>query len=180
MTELQNADLAFVLPKKEQLDQAISDSTLSDSDSSYVHVALIEKTKENHFFIIESTGKRGVIRRPLQDFINEHQNHLHFYRTINPLKDVKNIIQRAKAHLGEPYNHGFFQEGPGYYCSQLVIEAYKDENIFCETPLSFGPNGTILLHWVQYYQELGKKVPINQVGSSPNSLIASHQLQKIQ
>lgn len=180
MTELKNADLAFVLPKTATLDQAISTSTLSNSDNSYVHVAIIERTKENKYFIIEATGKHGVIRRPLENFIDEHQTRTHFYRAIHPLKNASKIIKRAKLEIGKPYNHGFFQNGPGYYCSQLVIEAYKDEKIFKETPLSFGPDGTILPHWIEYYKKMGQAVPTDQLGSSPNSLIESHQLKEIQ
>ncbi|CAK1225125.1 NlpC/P60 family (YycO) [Fructobacillus fructosus] len=179
MNHYQNADLAFVTEGRQAMDRAIAASRNSQTNKRFVHVAILERTSDDYLFVIESTGKRGVIRRPFQEFINEHQQAIAIYRSKKVLQHPEKIIQMAKTQLGQPYNHGFFEKGPGLYCSQLVLKCFEKENLFHEEPLSFGPEGTVLPHWIHYYQKLGKDIPRNEKGSSPNSLIASNQLKLI-
>ncbi|MBS9336161.1 YiiX/YebB-like N1pC/P60 family cysteine hydrolase [Fructobacillus papyrifericola] len=176
---LQNADLAFVRPSEDALDEAINRSTQAKLKKGYVHVALIALDQGAGPSVIEATGEHGVIERPLADFLAEHGSLVDFYRAKKALKDSATIVERARNEIGQPYNHGFFEKGPGFYCSQLVSHAFKKEGLFSDEPLSFGPEGTILPHWQQYYEELGRAIPIHDLGSSPNSLLAKDQLQEL-
>ena len=106
MNHYQNADLAFVTEGRQAMDRAIAASRNSQTNKRFVHVAILERTSDDYLFVIESTGKRGVIRRPFQEFINEHQQAIAIYRSKKMLQHPEKIIQMAKTQLGQPYNHG--------------------------------------------------------------------------
>ena len=38
---------------------------------------------------------------------------------------IRNAVKFAKSTVGQPYNYEFLQKGEGYFCSQLVNEAYR-------------------------------------------------------
>ncbi|MBS9337561.1 YiiX/YebB-like N1pC/P60 family cysteine hydrolase [Fructobacillus parabroussonetiae] len=175
MTALQSADLAFVRPSKRALDEAINQSTVEAEEKGYVHVALVVH-EQGQLTVIEATVDSGAVERPLTSFLQDHEGLVDFYRLKDGPRNPTAIVKRARQFIGQPYNHGFFENGPGLYCSQLVTRAFSDEQVFKEEPLQFGPNGTILPHWLDYYRKLQRAIPIKELGSSPNSLLRSHSL----
>lgn len=179
MTHYQNADLLFVLAGEDAPGQAIAASRDSLLQARYTHVAIVELTEKQKPYVIEASSQTGVSRRPLRNFSQEHAGHVHVFRSKKALRNPNLIISLAKSQLGQPYNHGFFEKGPGFYCSQLVTYAFQNESLFHEEKLQFGPNGSILPHWIDYYKNIKKPIPVHDYGSSPNGLIASNNLKRI-
>ena len=172
MVELESGDLLFVQSSTEKFARLIAASTQYAPDKpNYTHVALAVK-QAGKYFVLHANQKRGCIRQILTAFLAERPKQtIDVYRLLNAEVDFVQVIAKAAALLGQPYNHSFIKEQPGYYCSEFICEIFKDSGVFHEVPMKFGPNGTILSGWKKYYQQLGLSVPIGQLGSSPNLLI---------
>ncbi|MBS9338487.1 hypothetical protein G6R29_02400 [Fructobacillus sp. M2-14] len=183
MLSLLKGNLLFVRSDDDGLDQSIAESTKrAGQDVTYSHVAMVdveEKEESAAIYVIEATGDDGVVTGTFDNFLSEHRGRIDVYRYQKDFKDIVSVLSFARAQVGKPYNHGFFQEDPGFYCSQLVTASFKGEDIFKETPLAFGPNGTVLPEWKEYYAKLGREVPTADLGSSPNSLLAGEDWQCI-
>ncbi|KRL07070.1 YiiX/YebB-like N1pC/P60 family cysteine hydrolase [Liquorilactobacillus hordei] len=173
---LKTGDLLFVPDTHEDLSQIIAKSTMNETDLSlktcqnYTHVGVLEyNSKYNDFFVLHATPIKGCIRETLTVFLNNQQT-IDVYRLKKSTISHKTAIQRGKKLLGEPYNSSFIAEQPGYYCSEFICALYK--NVFAQTPMSFGPNGSILPEWHDYYKKLDLPIPNKLPGSSPNSLLS--------
>ncbi|MDV7757642.1 YiiX/YebB-like N1pC/P60 family cysteine hydrolase [Liquorilactobacillus mali] len=170
---LKSGDLLFVPDTNEKLSQIIAKSTVVKAVTrpqprkNYTHVGVLEHGLEG-LFVLHATPTKGCIRESLTDFLNDQQS-IDVYRLKNSNIDHESAIQHGKTLLGEPYNSSFIAEQPGYYCSEFVCALYKD--IFAQTPMSFGPNGSILPEWHSYYKKINLPIPNGLPGSSPNSLL---------
>lgn len=172
MLELKSGDLLFVQSSTEKFSRLIAASTEYDSNKiNYTHVALAVK-QAGKYFVLHADQKRGCIRQTLAVFLAERPKQaIDVYRLVNVKIDFDQVLSKAEALLGQPYNHSFIKEQPGYYCSEFICKIFKESKVFHEVPMKFGPNGTILSSWEKYYQQLGLPIPIGQLGSSPNLLI---------
>ncbi|MGY0218579.1 YiiX/YebB-like N1pC/P60 family cysteine hydrolase [Endozoicomonadaceae bacterium StTr2] len=92
---------------------------------------------------------------------------------------IPKALAFAKAQSGLPYNISFSQEFEGWYCSELVLEAFRFANdgeyVFQPSPMSFhdAETGRMLKWWQDYFDELGKPVPEGAPGSHPALLSRS-------
>ena len=180
MISLKTGDLLLVKKAQNKLSEMILESTKQvdlNQILDYYHIAIVEK-EGSSLFVLHATKDHGCIRQLLDQFISE-EGLIDVYRKSNPLMNPQEILKRAKFMLGVPYNPSFRVDQPGYYCSDYVVNAFKDENIFHLSPMAFGPNGSVLPEWQQYYENLGLPVPNGQLGSSPNSLISQGHLKFI-
>lgn len=181
---LRNGDLLFVQNSSHLLSQAITKSTQNSDDmasSNYTHVAILEKQPDNLFFVLHASNKYGCVHQSLANFLQGQDGAVDVYRIKDQLHvNFSKIIQRAKKLLGKPYNFSFRSDQPGYYCSSFVYEAFKEDALFHLTPMKFGPNGSVLPFWIQYYSTLNLPIPNGEPGSSPNSLLQQGVLQFIQ
>ncbi|TPR51077.1 UDP-N-acetylmuramoylalanyl-D-glutamate--2,6-diaminopimelate ligase [Apilactobacillus micheneri] len=169
---LQNGDLLFVRSKNSQFEKMIAEST--SNKHNYTHVGiLIDK------HVINATTKYGCIKQSLDAFINDQKAPIDIFRIMDKKIDFNLIQQQAETMLGLPYNHSFLQADKGLYCSELITELFKDYHIFKLEPLKFG-NEKQVTYWQQYYQKLGLKLPTNELGSSPNSLVDSDNLKFVE
>jgi len=78
-----------------------------------------------------------------------------------------------------PYDRVYLTGEDEYYCSELVVDAFKyangGEELFPEEPMSFRDptTGEILDYWKRYYAYFGRPVPDGEPGSHPASLSLS-------
>lgn len=94
------------------------------------------------------------------------------------------LVPRALAWIrkqeGLPYNDTFDQTKTSFYCSELIIDAFRHGGapVFAESPLVFRDpaTGELLSYWVQYYRERGLAIPEGLPGSHPATLSLSDQL----
>lgn len=176
MTKIHNGDLIFVRNSSTALSALISASTQAVALPNYVHVALVEADKRGACFVLHASSDSGCIRQPLDEFLKESAAAADLYRIKDKNLDFPAVIARAKTMLGSPYNHSFRSDQPGYYCSQFIYEAFRTACVFKQTAMSFGPDGSILPAWCDYYRDLNLPIPNCQAGSSPNSLIRQNKL----
>ena len=160
--QLKPADLLFVKTPpnvEETFATAISEST-----GAYSHVAIATSATT----IIHATPDYGVIEQPLGVFLTDH-----------PLVDVlrladlnaPEILLEARKHLGKPYNHSFYPDAAGFYCSQLVVSAFANQVKLPESAMAFGDGvEAISGYWQVYFDQLGLAVPLGQLGSNPAAL----------
>lgn len=180
LISLKTGDLLLVKKAQNKLSEMIirgTKQTFLDRPLAYYHIGIVEK-EGTDFFVLHATKDHGCIRQPLNQFISE-EGLIDVYRKSSPLINPLKILKRAKSMLEAPYNPSFRLDQPGYYCSDYVVNAFKDENIFHLSPMVFGPNGSVLPEWQQYYENLDLPVPNGQLGSSPNSLISQGHLKFI-
>lgn len=90
------------------------------------------------------------------------------------------ILAWVKKQEGLPYNDAFDQGKTSYYCSELIIDAFRHAGypVFRETPLTFldPETGRPLPYWEQYYRDRGRPIPEGQPGSHPAHLSLSEEL----
>lgn len=80
---------------------------------------------------------------------------------------------------GLPYDQVYLTGEDAYYCSELVVDAFKVANagveVFAEEPMSFRDSrtGEILEYWRRYYAYFGRPVPEGEPGSHPATISRS-------
>lgn len=173
---MKNADLLLIEPKKDDFSNLIANTTAIKH--YYSHVAIVYVDHGNAY-VIHAVPNCGVLKQSLDEFLSNRENQrIDLYRVTTDI-DSDVVINRAKKVIGKPYNNLFLNHYDSFYCSQLVTYAFELENVFHLTPLRFGQNGEIDAKWVNYYQEYERNVPIDEIGSSPNSLVESNMIRLI-
>ncbi|CAK8054078.1 YiiX/YebB-like N1pC/P60 family cysteine hydrolase [Eupransor demetentiae] len=167
----QNADLIFLGTGQGELDQSIVESTAGSKKLNYSHVAIVKVDADGQVTIIEASPKGGVQATDWENYRQNRQEAISLYRFKEPVARPEAVIAKAEAKLGKPYNKSFYPDDPGYYCSELVLEAFAGQKDFKTIPMRFGPRGTVLPSWQTYFDKLGKSVPNGVAGSNPNNLI---------
>ena len=178
---LRTGDLVFVCADTTGMDAAISDATADTNTVNYSHVGIIEVTPDSGAFVIDATPKYGVLRRPLQQFVEENGT-CRFYR-LEGYNNEDEWIDRATGYIGLPYDFYFLPDNGKYYCSELVAEVYVNADgnpIFKSKPMNFrAADGTIPDYWVNLFDSLGVEVPQGVMGTNPNDLVKSGKVQRI-
>jgi uncharacterized protein YycO len=131
--------------------------------------------------VIEATQQYGVIEQPLADFVCAAKRNI--IGRIDDLVVIKNAIKRVKTCLGSPYNHSFYPDSDGFYCSELITYAFKTKHgsdYFALYPMNFKDLTTnqILPYWIDYYRELKQRIPQQELGSHPQQLLRQDHLFK--
>ena len=179
--ELKSGDLLFIQASTEKLSRLIAASTQADMNQpNYTHVALV-KRQGRDYLVLHADPEYGCVRQALTFFLADHPKQaIDVYRLTATKIDFEQVITRAESLLGQPYNHSFIKDQPGYYCSEFICEVFKPAAIFHEQPMHFGPHNTILPEWQTYYHRLSLPVPNSQRGSSPNYLIKENVPQNLE
>jgi len=172
-------DLVFACNGGSRFDSAISQAT-SRNEYDYTHVGIIERCG-NNCFVIEAEPSRGVVRTQLDSFL-QHNETVHYYR-INEDIDLQGAVERAKSHLGEPYDNCFLPHNGSLYCSELVWEAFltaDGAHLFTARPMNFrSPDGTFSDYWTELFSHLGMSIPQDTLGTNPNDMAREKCLQRI-
>lgn len=182
---LRSGDLIFVEEGKGEFSKAITDATtLGDTLVNYVHVGIIEVTKEGNINVIEASPQEGVREISLKEFLKEVP-----YRDGKPLVETKRLainfpveemLLNAKSHLSEPYDWWFLPNNGKMYCSELVFESYFDEDgnhLFTTKPMNFrAQDGSMPEFWIKLFKQIDQPIPEGIHGTNPNDLSRSQNL----
>ena len=124
---MKNADLLLIEPKKDEFSNLIANST--SIKHNYSHVAIVY-VNNGEAFVIRAIPNRGVVKQRMSQFLADRNDQgIDLYRVTKDIDRVQ-VISRAKAMLGKPYNNLFLDQHDSFYCSQLVTYAYEKESIF--------------------------------------------------
>lgn len=175
---IETGDLLFEKAGERELSQAIAGSTAGKEDFPYVHAGLLEREKDG-LFLLHASLKKGCLRERLESFLEESHGDLDVYRVTKDHPFSKEeVLHRAEAMIGAPYNASFYPEGKGWYCATFIAAAFKDDSIFHMEPMAFGPKGLVLPFWKDYYEKLSLAVPEGLAGLSPNGMIRQGALRR--
>lgn len=88
-------------------------------------------------------------------------------------------VRAALRYEGRPYDERYEGGDDALYCSELVVEAFRQANggraVFEELAMTFvDPHtGAVPPHWLDHFARLGLGVPEGRPGSNPMALAAS-------
>ena len=94
-------------------------------------------------------------------------------------------LEFAESVLSLPYDAHYSDVKKSWYCSELIVDAFKDANqgqfLFEETPMSFRDmdSGELLPYWVEHYRSISQVVPEGQSGSHPALLSRSDKIRPV-
>lgn len=179
--DLQNGDILFVGNVNADLSEAIDQVTKTEKGTSYSHMGMIVKNSDGTF-VIDAYPKSGVSLQTLEDFLamrNDSSTAVEAYR-VSELseKQFAEATGRAEKEIGQPYDRTYVMSEPGFYCSELVYEAFEPFETFELHAMSFTDDATgeIPQTWVDHYAELGIEVPQGKPGCNPNGMAADEDL----
>ena len=92
---------------------------------------------------------------------------------------IHNAIIFLKSKLNIEYDNEFLIDNNKYYCSELIYNAFKKDNIFKLEPMTFldPESNDTLQAWLNYYKELGVKIPQNELGINPGIMSLSEKIE---
>lgn len=180
--KLKTGDLLFCSYQEGELSDAISTVTKTVDEKNYSHMGLIEFA-DDEIFVIHASIKRGVVKESIEDFLQKNKpSSIDVYRLKKGLKkSIPSAIKKANTIIGLPYNFEYLMNDSCYYCSQLIYEAFKQDNIFELEPMTFKNPGTNEYNkgWINYYRELNAEIPEGKPGCNPNGMASSNKLKLI-
>ena len=94
-------------------------------------------------------------------------------------------LEFAESTLAYPYDTHYSDVKKSWYCSELVVDAFKhanqDQFLFQETPMSFRDmdSGEVLPFWVEHYRSINQAIPEGRLGSHPALLSRSDKIRLI-
>ncbi len=170
-------DLLFVVDTSSAFSKAITDATAWNDSLKYSHVAIVA-VEDGKPYVLEASSEHGVVRAEWDDFMgtsasSEDKPKIVIMRfTVD--YPVEQAIERAKSHLGKPYDWSFLPDNGKFYCSELVYDCYRRANgtpLFTAEPMNFrDADGNIPAYWLELFGRLGEPVPEGVPGTNPNDL----------
>ena len=182
LIKMQIGDIIFQSQNEEsEFNKAITHSGFLPSSNDIINQISHVGLYIGNDLVIEATQKHGVIKQPLNSFLDSAQYNV--VATIGDNLVIKNALIRVQDCLGLPYNHSFRSDAKGFYCSQLITYAFKYESgkdYFKLYPMNFKNLTTdqILPYWINYYLELKQPIPQGELGSHPQQLLRQKELFK--
>ena len=90
---------------------------------------------------------------------------------------IKDAIRFLNGKIGVKYDDEFLLNNEKYYCSELIYEAFKKEDIFELAPMNFmNKENKIMPIWQNYYDKLNMKVPQGELGINPGLMSISNKI----
>ncbi len=161
----------------QEFHQAVSQSVVAESVESIPvnHVGLAI----NAFQVIEAITSSGVVVTDLPIFLARSTKNI--VARIKAHVRIESAICRAKTWIGTCYNASFYPDQTGFYCSELITEAFtesEEDRYFQLYPMNFKGLITqkILPYWINYYEKLNMPIPQGVIGSHPEQLLKQHDL----
>lgn len=179
--QLHIGDLLFQDLQCGELCDGINSTTYGVGHTVVSHVGMVVSVDGDQPQIIEAINQ-GVTVTPLDEFLLRSEDTSGHPRVMAGRVDdqektlVPAAIKEAMKDLSAPYNATFSPHGPGFYCSQLIIQSFLQANhdnaVFATYPMNFKEekSHTFPKAWVDYFAELQQSIPQGQPGSNPGQL----------
>lgn len=188
---IKSGDLVFVgLPAdygadSSSMSSGISAATGNGSGLNYIHAGILEAEGDS-LWVIDATIKRGVARYPLDSFLVDftlRDGSLPVFEIMRFKKGARELLKNAKKYIGQPYDFHFLPDNGAMYCTELVRDAYLDEEgrpILPEAPMNFkSADGEFAPYWQKLFGSLGVPVPQDVPGTNPNDMRSSPLLKHV-
>ena len=189
LTNLQKGDLLFQLRSGGDLEYAISRVFAGYNGMLLNHVAVYcgeEKYGEGK--IVEATMPQVRCISPEQflqhSVLDTSRRHCVVHARLLP--EYQHLNEKAVEfildQLNKPYDSHYTSKEKGWYCSELVLEAWRFANhgrfVFPQTPMGFRDmeTGELLPYWIQHYKQNGQPVPEGEPESHPALLSCSEKI----
>jgi hypothetical protein len=184
---LEDGDLLFQDLACRFLCEAIESVTPGYRNADITHMGIYNNIGGQDF-VIEAVPPEVTVT-PLEEFLSRSKDDFerpsvfvgrlrNEYRHLIPAA-IENALERK----GLPYDRFFLSGENAYYCSELVVDAFRYANedvaFFPEQPMSFIDRNTGEVHenWTKYYQRLGMELPVGEHGSSPGEISLSPKIE---
>lgn len=168
----QQGDLVFQVAGGSDMSQAIVDATTNVDSLQFDHVAVFAGSRRNPF-VVEASPEKGVVRTPWREFLNRSGGGV-VVKRLDADYPKQEAVERALAHLGQPYDWYYLPGNSRTYCSELVEESYlyaDSTRIFPAKPMRFrAADGTMPQFWTDLFHRLGASVPEGVPGTNPNDM----------
>ena len=110
---------------------------------------------------------------PKDDFLNVYNGRVIIKRLTSTFPVAETVV-RAKSFLGEPYDWEYMPDNGKMYCSELIYEAYLNEDgshIFSAKPMTFkNAEGETPQFWIELFKKLEVDIPEGIPGTNPNDI----------
>ena len=166
----QDCDLIFQVAEATDFSKAITDATAHKDVVKFDHVAMVV-IDNRQTYVIEASAKNGVSMVLFDDFVRQLPAGFIVKRVKGKIK-TKQIIEKAKSHLGEPYDWSYLPDNGKMYCSDLIYESFvnaEGNRMFQAKPMNFrDSNGQMPQFWTDLFAKLGEEIPEGVLGTNPN------------
>lgn len=169
----QNGDLVFRVGSSD-FSEAIKSATVRGDNVPYTHIGMV-MLRNDSVLVIEAGGDEVCIT-PYEEFISHaatmgDKRYVAIGRVDVSKKLQDSAVARALTFLGQPYDNEFRLNNGMMYCTELVWEAFLDDNgkhILDDAPMTFrSADGTVSPFWIKHFQELGVEMPEGEPGTNP-------------
>ncbi len=179
-------DLLFQVNESSAATDAITDATAQEDSVKFSHVALFFE-EDGEGWVLEASGEGGVRCVTWDDFLASSARIGGrpgvVVKRVKGEFPVEEAVERAKSHLGEPYDYSFRPDNGKMYCSELIQACYLRENgtpIFTVRPMNFrDAKGELPAYWRELFDRLGEPVPEGVPGTNPNDMAKEPVLQEV-
>lgn len=194
----ENGDLVFLAAGTSEASQAIVSATAQRDSIKYDHVGIVQIV-DGMVFVIEATGKYGVVRTPWHEFLDASPRiddmpgitamrvksipakGWRLFRSRKKLAD--DAVNRAISFMGQPYDWYYLPDNGKLYCSELVYEAWKNaagKPVFSANPMNFRDiDGDMPQYWINLFSRLGADIPEGVPGTNPTDMSKSPVLKEV-
>ncbi|MRI33366.1 hypothetical protein EOPP23_10255 [Endozoicomonas sp. OPT23] len=187
LTGLQKGDLLFQFRTGGELEWIISRLFAGYNGMAINHVAIYSGENE----VIEAIMPR-VQKTTLDYFISRSvvdglDRPCILHARVKPRYSAlaEGAVAFADQQLQLPYNIDYSAKSRSWYCSALILEAFRYANgnipVFPETPMGFRDleTGELFPYWVELYKTIGQSIPEGEPGSHPALLSCSDKLEVV-
>ena len=94
---------------------------------------------------------------------------------------IEDAVSFLKSKIGDPYDDDFLINNNKYYCSELIYDAFKKDNIFELKAMTFNDPTTNkpMDIWKDYYHKLKLDIPEGELGINPGIMSISQNIEII-
>ena len=182
---LQTGDLLFQFGKSSELNEAIAEATSGESHIHYTHVGIVS-VENDTVFVIEATPPMVCITLLDTFLLRSAYSAEKPVVAVGRLKEeyreiIPKAIVQAKKLLGKPYDYVYSSDSDAYYCSELVILSFTDQQdipVFETVQMNFrDADGKMPTYWIEHFEKYNAVIPENQLGSNPGDLSKSDKIE---
>jgi uncharacterized protein YycO len=184
---LEDGDLLFQDLACRFICEAIESVTPGYRNADITHIGIYKQIGDQDL-VIEAIPPEVTVT-PLVEFLNRAKDDYErpsvfvgrLRNEYRPL--IPSVIEKAMELKGLPYDRYYLSGEDAYYCSELVVDAFRyandDEDFFPEQPMSFIDRNTGEVHknWERYYKRLGMDLPVGELDSSPGEISLSPKIE---